>query len=425
MFCPVIRTDTTRATNDHSVPEMKILVHDYCGHAFPIQLSRNLARRGHRVLHLYSPSVSSPRGPMELRHEDPDSLEIEPISLNREFEKYKVPVRLLQEIKYGRLVAERVRQFSPDVVISGNTPLLSQRAILIASRKSNSAFVFWLQDLIGVAADRIMKRRGSVFGVSAAKMFVALEKHLLRTSDGIVTISEDFQSLLLNRYSLPPHRVSVIENWAALEEIPVCATDNDWSKRHRLSGHQVLLYAGTMGMKHNPELILRLAIAASTRPNVLVVVASEGLGAEWLEEQKEACHLENLILIGWQDYQDLPSLLGSADVLTVILESDAGTFSVPSKMLAYLCAGRPLLAALPPENLAARIVERSGAGLSVASEDIDGYVEAGLYLLDNPEVRAKFGTAGRRFAESMFNIDTITSKFEDALESATNVHSLK
>lgn len=33
---------------------MKILVHDYPGYAFPIQLSRELAKRGHRVLHAFA-----------------------------------------------------------------------------------------------------------------------------------------------------------------------------------------------------------------------------------------------------------------------------------------------------------------------------------------------------------------------------------
>ena len=41
---------------------MRILVHDYAGHPFQVQLSRELARRGHDVLHLYCSSTHTPRG---------------------------------------------------------------------------------------------------------------------------------------------------------------------------------------------------------------------------------------------------------------------------------------------------------------------------------------------------------------------------
>ena len=36
---------------------MKIIVHDYAGHPFQVQLSRRLASRGHEVLHLYCAST--------------------------------------------------------------------------------------------------------------------------------------------------------------------------------------------------------------------------------------------------------------------------------------------------------------------------------------------------------------------------------
>ena len=41
---------------------MRIIVHDYAGHPFEVQLSRELAARGHDVLHLYCGSTHTPRG---------------------------------------------------------------------------------------------------------------------------------------------------------------------------------------------------------------------------------------------------------------------------------------------------------------------------------------------------------------------------
>ena len=63
-------------------------------------------------------------------------------------------------------------------------------------------------------------------------------------------------------------------------------------------------------------------------------------------------------------------------MLVAILEADAGVFSVPSKVLSYLCAGRPLLLAVPKENLAAKIVVECGAGLVVEPSDLAGFCAA-------------------------------------------------
>jgi colanic acid biosynthesis glycosyl transferase WcaI len=46
---------------------MRILIHDYAGHAFPVQLSRELARNGHQVTHAYAAGLLTPRGALDRR----------------------------------------------------------------------------------------------------------------------------------------------------------------------------------------------------------------------------------------------------------------------------------------------------------------------------------------------------------------------
>ena len=46
----------------------------------------------------------------------------------------------------------------------------------------------------------------------------------------------------------------------------------------------------------------------------------------------------------------------------VLLERSAGAFSVPSKTLSYLCAGRPVVGLMPAENLAAEVRYLQGPG---------------------------------------------------------------
>src|SRR2546421_3140678 len=60
---------------------LRIVVHDYSGHPFQAQLSRELARRGHEVLHLHCPGYHSGKGALERTAADPPGFEVEPVRL--------------------------------------------------------------------------------------------------------------------------------------------------------------------------------------------------------------------------------------------------------------------------------------------------------------------------------------------------------
>ena len=168
-------------------------------------------------------------------------------------------------------------------------------------------------------------------------------------------------------------------------------------------------------MKHNPELLIRLAKTFAWDDRVRVVVISQGIGADWLQAQKVVERLDNLLLLPYQPYTDLPLTLGSADVLVALLEPSAGKFSVPSKILSYHCAGRSLLVAVPPENLAARTVVAAKSGLVVSPTDFDGWTAAARQLREDDTARAQYAANARKMAEAKFAIEPIADKFETFL----------
>ncbi|GIV57346.1 MAG: glycosyltransferase WbuB [Rhodothermaceae bacterium] len=394
---------------------MRILVHDYAGHPFQVQLSRALARRGHDVLHAYCGSLpNTAHGIMHRLDEDPPTFDVEAVRLPATLDKYRYVRRWRQEVDYGRRIAGVVARFRPDVVLSGNTPLDAQRRLLDACRRRGTRFVFWVQDLLGEAAHRVLRRKLPLAGDLVGRYYVRLEGRLLRQSDAAVVITDDFVPLLARR-GVPADRLHVIENWAPLEKTPVRPKDNAWSRAHGLADRRVLLYSGNLGMKHDPGLLVHLARHFRDAPDVRVVVVSEGLGADWLREQQAAHGLDNLLLLGFQPFERLPDVLGAADVLLALLEPDAGVFSVPSKVLTYLCAARPVLLAVPPENLAARIVAREEAGRVVAPGDADAFLRAAEALLADGDLRARLGRNARAYAERTFDLERITDAFERVL----------
>ncbi len=187
---------------------------------------------------------------------------------------------------------------------------------------------------------------------------------MLRGSDGVVLISNDFKPALQG-FGVDQRATSVIANWGALDELPLRAKHTSWARQHGLSDKFVFLYSGTIALKHNPDLLWALAEHFERDPRVAIVVAGSGVSYEALRARSAAQPKPNLLLLPLQPMEVFPDVLGAADVLVALLENDAGRFSVPSKVLNYLCGGRPVLLSAPAANLSVRLVEEANAGICV------------------------------------------------------------
>lgn len=211
-------------------------------------------------------------------------------------------------------------------------------------------------------------------------------------------------------------KVTVIPNWAPLDEIVPTERKNDWSIEHELDDVPTMVYSGTLGLKHNPALLVRLARAVHDAGTpVRLVVVNEGPAVEVLRAEADRLAVP-VTLLPFQPYERLPEVLGSGDVLVVLLEQEAGAFSVPSKTLSYLCAGRPVLGLMPGENLASALVSRAGgmvlppadASLSDAARWVSG-------VLSDAELRDELGEASRDLAEQEFALSGCATRFERLL----------
>jgi colanic acid biosynthesis glycosyl transferase WcaI len=393
---------------------MKIMVHDYCGHPGQIQLSRQLASRGHDVIHIYYADNHGPKGAFA-RPGDPASLRVIGIRLERIVAQTALVARLFNDLTYGRRVAEFVRQMKPDVIISGNTPPDAQGAILKACKSEQISFVYWVQDIYSIALTKLLAKQFGLAGSAIGWYYRWLDRHQFRKSDAIVVITEDFAPLAA-AWGGSEAKVTIIENWGALDDCPAGIKDNNWSRAHSLHDNFTFLYSGTLGRKHNPMLLHKLA--QEFGPDAAVTVVAQGVGMKQLEATNEAHRADALRLLPLQPVEQYADVLATADVLVATIETDAGTFAVPSKVLSYLCAGRPILLAAPGENLAARTVARANAGIVVDPADEAGFLAAAGQLRGDPKLRARLGANGRAYAERTFDLTRIADQFDTVFRNA-------
>lgn len=396
---------------------MRIFIHDYAGHPPQVHLSRELARRGHTVLHSYSADIQTPRGALERRADDPAGFDIRGLSLGKPLKKDSLIVRQFQEIEFGRRLRDAARAFNPDVVVLANTPLASLQSVQSDCRKRKIPFVFWLMDVYSVAVHKILKGKIPIFGDLIGRGYDRLERQQLRNSDRVILISEGFGGILAD-WGVDPSRIEVMPLWAPLEEMSLREKDNPWSRRLGVADTINIVYSGTLGLKHNPSALSDLAVKYKDRDDIRVIVISEGLGASFLAKAKKEQGLDRLVLLPFQPFDALPDVLGAADVVVTLLEPDAGVFSCPSKVLTYLCAGRAQVGAIPADNRAARVIGESGGGLTVSPLDRDAFLAAVDRLVGDADERARLGQAARAYAEREFDIRRLGEEFEGYLRLA-------
>lgn len=393
---------------------MRILVHDYAGHPFQAQLSRELARRGHDVVHSHCSAYNSGKG--HLVAEPGERVVFEPIGTGTSIEKMRFAVRLVQEVRLGFELARQARRVRPDVVMAANAPIptLMILAFFLAVRRV--PWVLWHQDVQAVAIRSFAGTKLSPAFRLVATMVAVGERWCARRAAAVVVIAESFVGV--HRDWGTSAKTTVIANWAPLDEIVPVDRKNDWAVEHGVDDVATLLYSGTLGLKHSPELLVQLAreVIDGGTPVQLVIV-NEGPCEDVLRDEASRLGVP-LMLLPFQPYERLSEVLGSGDILVVLLEQDAGAFSVPSKTLSYLCAGRPVLGLMPAENLAASLV--TDAGGRVLRGEAASLPAAGEWvreLLADPGRREAIGLRARALAEKEFALEGCADRFEQILES--------
>ena len=244
----------------------------------------------------FSPRIWGPRATRRRLSSDPANFSIEPISIGRPYSKQNLVRRRQADILYGQLASQRIASFAPDVTISGNTPLEAQAPILRGVRQAGSAFVFWMQDFYSLAAAKILSRKIPVVGHAIGAYYRRLEASMLRRSDGIVLASEDFRPALKD-FGVRDDAADVIPNWGALDTLPLRPKDNSWAMQHGLSGKFVFLYAGTLALKHNPDLLWALAEHFEADPDVVIAVAASGVSYDALKARSGLEPKPNLVFL--------------------------------------------------------------------------------------------------------------------------------
>lgn len=390
---------------------------DYGCHSFTFRLASYLQTQGFAMNYVANGSLESPnlKSLPDWHSGYPDLVRI--VRSKKPYGKLSLRDRMGGEIDWASRCIEMLEAAPPSAIVASCLPITVVAKVQSWARRRHIPFVYWLQDLQGIAIAELLGKRLGHAGQALGWMAKNLELAFLRRSDHVITIAHAHEAFLPSQVR-NAGRFTTLENWANIEDIPPLPNQNDWSVRHRLDSTVNILYSGTLGFKHDLKVFPALAAAFRDCPGVRIVVVSSGAAADFLSAEASRSALKNLIVLPFQPYEELPSVLASASVLIAPLDPSAGSFCVPSKVLSYLCAGRPSVLAIDSANPAALMIESANGGVTVRPGNTEGFIEAVRFLIDDPLARHRMGRAARAYAEATFSVENVSKRFLRILETA-------
>lgn len=265
------------------------------------------------------------------------------------------------------------------------------------------------RDWVSGQFSKLSERKARNFlGHAIGAWYRKLERPQVRKSDHVIHITEAFCHQT-RKWGRPSDRTSVIINCGAIDAITVLERENSWAKRQGLIQRKRFLYSGTLALKLNPNHLV--ALARSLEDTDELIVVPSGVGADYLASITKK--IPKLRLLPLQDIEQFAMVLASAGVFVALIERNAGVSSMPSKILSYLCAGRPIVLATPQENFSAQILRNTGAGVVLEPADTEGFLNAAKMLGGTPETKLGTLSKGRKYAEENFQLKKVASDFAE------------
>lgn len=172
-----------------------------------------------------------------------------------------------------------------------------------------------------------------------------------------------------------------------------------------LDNHFCVVFAGNLGTAQSLETLVQAAIELRDDPSIRLVLIGSGSRLQWLELQRSSHGLDNLVLPGRYPMSSMPQIFERASALLVSL-TDKAIFAqtVPSKIQAYLAAGRPVIASLNGEG--ARVILEAEAGFASEAEQVAPLV-ANIRRMKTLQAseREAMGHSGRIYFDEHFDMN--------------------
>lgn len=292
-------------------------------------------------------------------------------------------------------------------------PILRETDILLGSIY-HAEIVARLFDLV-IPADTLLTWAHNTEFKTPIRRWV--DKLTIGRCDSILADSEAVATMLAERQGVDPEKISTVPiAGLSMDEydrqpIPLRSLDYSVVGGEPLEqvgeGTIVIGTLGTLSTAKNHDAVLEVASRLTDR-RVHFAIAGDGPRREELVDEVAEQGLNNVSFLGRID--SVPEFLSSVDIYFQPSHYEGLCITV----LEAMATGKPIVASTAGEI--PRNVRDGKEGFIADPEDLEAYVKAIRTLLNDPELRSRFGESSRQRVVEQYSQETLVERFLDILE---------
>lgn len=247
------------------------------------------------------------------------------------------------------------------------------------------------------------------------KLFLGLIQkmvdYIYKRSSRILTCSNSFITAIMKR-GISPEK---IEFWPQYAEDIYKPSERISSSEIPDDGVLNLVFAGNIGYAQGLG-ILPQAAEKLKKGGILVRfnVIGDGRYMPDLKKEIEKRYVKEYFnFIDRKPAEQIPAYLAAADALLITLsKSEVFSITIPAKTQSCMACGRPILVSADGE--VQDIIRCADAGLTSASEDVEGFVKNIMALASMiDEERNRLGQNALLYSETHFNKDMLLNRMDE------------
>ncbi|WP_342539071.1 glycosyltransferase family 4 protein [Sporosarcina sp. FSL K6-1540] len=293
-----------------------------------------------------------------------------------------------------------------DLVIYSTPPITLQKAVEYVKKRDNAKTYLLLKDIFPQnAVDLGMITKTGIKGL-LYDYLNSKEKRLYKISDYIGCMSQaNVDFLLKYNPEISPEIVEVCPN--SIEPLDIKIDDKliiDIKKKYNIPFDKtIFIYGGNLGKPQAIDFLIECLKENETNEQVYFVVAGSGTEFYKLKAFFNKEQPINAQLFEQLPKEDYEILANSCDVGLIFLDKRFTIPNFPSRLLSYMQASMPVLAATDINTDIGQVIEQGEFGYWCESSDVEKFNKKIQQLCDL-KLRRKMGVNARRYLEENYTV---------------------
>lgn len=292
-----------------------------------------------------------------------------------------------------------------DVIISTSIPpVLGGFFPSLAGKLTRARFIYYCMDL----HPEIGRVSGDFSNPVLYRLMLRIDDWNCRRARPVLVHSEDMRNTLRARSRGVEYDIELLNNFAVPTEHG-SLIDSSW--HHDSNANQLkLIYSGNMGRFQGLDTLVRAMGLIAYRKDIELIMMGDGVAKPGLIALQRQLNAN----IRFYDYQPIgvaKEAIRRADIGVVMLIPDMYKYAYPSKTMAYLEQGRPIIAVIEEESELAKTMQSEGYGFCVPIGNAESLARLLSRLADDLSWKESMGHSAMVTFDKYFSSSVLLDKW--------------